>query len=395
MLTMATGGHSSGRPGQAVDLRLLIDSTPGLIHTALPDGYLDFFNQTWLRYVGRSSEDLQGWKWTASIHPDDVEGMVEKWRASLASGEPFLHEARVLRADGKYRWMLHHKIALRDSRGTILKWYGSSLDIEDRRRAEDELRRSEFYLAEGQRLGHIGSWAFNPAGFFDFWSRELFQIYELDPEKGPPSLERLGSTKTKKVNVRVIAATHRDLEGMIIRGQFRPDICYRLNVFPIRIPPLRKRPDDIPLLVWHFINYAASRMNKTIDSVPEETMDALTCYPWPENIRELENVIERAVIVSRGPRLEVSLRDLRSRMAPGDDADCWQTLEEVERKHILATLKRTRWVLSGPSGAARRLGLNRSTLRFRMKKLGIVRSFSAISACREDEGPSNYSFGSE
>jgi formate hydrogenlyase transcriptional activator len=207
--------------------------------------------------------------------------------------------------------------------------------------------------------------------------------------------ERLGSTKTKKVNVRVIAATHRDLEGMIIRGQFRPDLYYRLNVFPIRIPPLRKRPDDIPLLVWHFINYAASRMNKTIDSVPEETMDALTCYPWPGNIRELENVIERAVILSRGPQLEASLRDLSSRIAPGDDADCWQTLEEVERKHILATLKRTRWVLSGPRGAARRLGLNRSTLHFRMKKLGIVRSFSAISACREDEGHSSYSFGSE
>ena len=168
---------------------------PRLIHTGRPDGYLDFFNQTWLRYVGRSLEDLQGWKWTAFIHPEDVEGIVEKWRASLASGEPFLHEARVLRADGEYRWMLHHKVAVRDGRGQIVKWYGSSIDIEDRKRAEEQLRRSaqelqrsEFYLAEGQRLAHMGSWAFDPAGF-DYWSPELFRMYGLDPDRKPPTVQ--------------------------------------------------------------------------------------------------------------------------------------------------------------------------------------------------------------
>jgi PAS domain S-box-containing protein len=118
------------------DLQLLIDSTPGLVHTGQPDGYLDFFNQTWLKYFGRSLQDLQGWKWTECIHPDDVEGIVQKWRASATSGEPFLHEARVRRADGEYRWMLHHKVALRDEHGKILKWYGSSIDIEDRKQAE-------------------------------------------------------------------------------------------------------------------------------------------------------------------------------------------------------------------------------------------------------------------
>src|SRR5579864_1911218 len=122
-------------------LRLVIDSVPALIHTALPDGYLDFFNQTWLRYVGRSLEALQGWKWTAFIHPEDVEGIVEKWRASLASGEPFLYEARVLRADGEYRWMLHHKVAARNGYGEILKWYGSSIDVEERKQAEGQVRR--------------------------------------------------------------------------------------------------------------------------------------------------------------------------------------------------------------------------------------------------------------
>jgi PAS domain S-box-containing protein len=156
-----------------------------------PDGYLDFFNQTWLKYVGRPLEDLEGWRWTAFIHPEDVEGIVEEWRASLVSGEPFLYEARVLRADSEYRWMLHHKVALRDGSGQIVKWYGSSIDIEARKRAEEQLRRSsqelqrsEFYLAEGQRLAHMGSWAFDPAGF-DYWSPELFRMHGLDPAPKP------------------------------------------------------------------------------------------------------------------------------------------------------------------------------------------------------------------
>ena len=173
---------------QASDLRLLIDSGPALIHTALPDGYLDFFNQGWLDYLGRSLKDLLGWRWTECIHPEDVEGMVQKWRASVASGGPFLHEARVRRADGEYRWMLHHKIAVRDEHGTIVKWHGSSIDIEDRKRAEEALRQSQFYLAEGQRLAHMGSWAFNATGF-SYWSPELFRIYGLDASGKPPTEE--------------------------------------------------------------------------------------------------------------------------------------------------------------------------------------------------------------
>ena len=185
--------------------------------------------------------------------------------------------------------------------------------------------------------------------------------------------ERLGGTRTKKVDVRVVAATHRDLEEMILEKQFRSDLYYRLNVVPISIPPLRERPDDIPLLVQHFVQQAARRMNKTIDTIPSETMEALSQYSWPGNIRELENVIERAVILSPGSVLRVPLRDVRTRITPGHSSERSETLEEVERKHILTTLKETRWVLSGPRGAATRLGLNRSTLHFRMKKLGIVR----------------------
>jgi formate hydrogenlyase transcriptional activator len=189
--------------------------------------------------------------------------------------------------------------------------------------------------------------------------------------------ERLGSTRTKKVDVRVIAATHRDLEGMILEKQFRSDLFYRLNVVPIFLPPLRERPEDIPLLVRHFVQQFARRTGKTIDMIPPDTMDALRRYQWPGNIRELENVIERAVILSPGPVLRVSHQDLRTRVAPSHNADHVQTLEEVERNHILKTLKGTRWTLSGPSGAAARLGLNRSTLYFRMKKLGIARSLNA------------------
>jgi formate hydrogenlyase transcriptional activator len=185
--------------------------------------------------------------------------------------------------------------------------------------------------------------------------------------------ERLGSTRTKKVDVRVVAATHRDLETMIVDRQFRSDLYYRLNVFPITIPPLRERPEDIPVLVQHFVQQAARKMNKAIDMVSCDTMEALTQYRWPGNIRELENVIERAVILSPGPVLRLPIRDFHSRIVPGHNHERSQTLEEVERKHIVTTLKETRWVVSGPRGAATRLGLNRATLYFRMKKLGIVR----------------------
>jgi formate hydrogenlyase transcriptional activator len=189
--------------------------------------------------------------------------------------------------------------------------------------------------------------------------------------------ERLGSTRTRRVDVRVVAATHRDLEGMIIEKEFRSDLYYRLNVVPIFLPPLRKRPEDIPLLARHFVEKVATKAGKTINMISSDTMESLQRYPWPGNIRELENVIERAVILSPGPVLRIAPRDLSSRIARGQNTDRAQTLEEVERNHILATLKETRWILSGPGGAAARLGLNRSTLYFRMKKLGIARSLDA------------------
>jgi len=185
--------------------------------------------------------------------------------------------------------------------------------------------------------------------------------------------ERLGSTRTLRTDARLIAATNRHLSAMVEAQEFRADLFYRLHVFPVCVPPLRERSEDIPLLVRHFVAQYARQMQRTIDTIPSATMDALLRYPWPGNIRELQNCIERAVILSPGPVLRVPLDDLRSGALPRPEPGQLQTLEASERALILATLKETKWVLGGPKGAAVRLGLNRSTLAFRMKKLGIVR----------------------
>ena len=185
--------------------------------------------------------------------------------------------------------------------------------------------------------------------------------------------ERLGSTRTIRTDARLIAATNRDLSAMVEEQSFRSDLFYRLNVFPIRVPALRERPEDIPLLVRHFVQHFARRMNRVIETIPSETMNALVRYPWPGNIRELQNLIERAVILSTGLVLRVPLQDLRERSVVGSASAKPQTMEEAERVHILAALKATKWVIAGPNGAAARLGMNRSTVQFRMKKLGIVK----------------------
>jgi len=184
--------------------------------------------------------------------------------------------------------------------------------------------------------------------------------------------ERLGSPRTLRTEARLIAATNRDLAAMVEAQAFRADLFYRLHVFPVQVPPLRERPEDIPLLVRHFVAQYARQMQRTLDTIPAATMDVLCRYPWPGNIRELQNCIERAVIVSPGPVLQVPLDDRRPSVIPSHGSRKSQTLEEHERALILATLKETKWVLAGPKGAAVRLGLHRSTLAFRMKKLGIV-----------------------
>jgi formate hydrogenlyase transcriptional activator len=200
--------------------------------------------------------------------------------------------------------------------------------------------------------------------------------------------ERLGSTRTLTTDARLIAATNRDLASMVEEQKFRSDLFYRLNVFPVRVPSLRERPEDIPLLVRHFAEQCARRMNKKIETISSEALKQMRQYHWPGNIRELQNVIERAVILSAGPVLNIPLGEIQSRpptMAihrngtlnnkPGSLAgqNIRTVLEETERKHILSVLAQTNWVVAGPNGAATRLGMKRSTLQLRMRKLGLSR----------------------
>jgi formate hydrogenlyase transcriptional activator len=186
------------------------------------------------------------------------------------------------------------------------------------------------------------------------------------------AFERLGSTRTIHVDVRVVAATNRDLAEMVAERTFRSDLYYRLRVFPLVVPPLRERQDDIPTLVRYFAQKYARRMNRTVETIPSETLDSLVRYSWPGNIRELENLIERAVIVSPGPVLRVPLSELKLPAEPvaGDIL----TLEAAERQHILKALDATNWVLGGPQGAAAKLAMKRTTLQSRMQKLGITRN---------------------
>jgi formate hydrogenlyase transcriptional activator len=195
--------------------------------------------------------------------------------------------------------------------------------------------------------------------------------------------ERLGSSRTLRTNARLIAATNRDLEAMVAEQKFRSDLFFRLNVFPVHVPPLRERQGDIPLLVRHFTQQFSRRMNKVMETIPSATIDALCRYHWPGNIRELQNVIERAVIISTGPVLSVDVADLKfpkagspaEQLASPTSANgaLQRVLEETERQQILKALAQSNWVVAGPNGAAARLGMNRSTLQVRIRKLGISR----------------------
>jgi PAS domain S-box-containing protein len=479
MHTMASSVPRSGLPEPPPDLRVVIDSAPALIHTALPDGYLDFFNETWLKYVGLSLQDLQGWRWTVAIHPEDVEGILAKWRASLATGEIFLHEARVRRADGEYRWMLHHKVPVRDEHGRIVKWYGSSIDIEDRKRAELELQkafdqikilkdqlykenlvlkeevdRSSMFeeivgaspalhrvlsrvakvaptdstvlltgetgtgkeliaravhkrserssrafvsvncaaipaaLIASELFGHEKG-AFTGAlqrrlGRFelaDGGTIFLDEVGELPAETQIALLrvlqerefERVGGNISIHANVRVITATNRDLQTAIAAGTFRRDLFYRLNVFPIEVPPLRQRKEDIPMLVEYFIDRYARKAGKKIRTIQKSTLELLLTYSWPGNIRELQNVVERSLIICEGETFSVDpswisgeCGQARSGNQPPTGKSAAQEKEKIE-----AVLAETRGKVSGPAGAATALGIPPSTLESKIRSLKI------------------------
>jgi formate hydrogenlyase transcriptional activator len=182
--------------------------------------------------------------------------------------------------------------------------------------------------------------------------------------------ERLGSTRTQQVDVRVVAATHRDLKQMMAEGKFRSDLYYRLHVFPLPVAPLRERREDIPLLVWHFVDEYARRMNRRIETIPPQAMEAFRGYSWPGNVRELQNFIERTVILSPGSVLCAPLAELKQATVQTPTSEM-STLEEMEREHVLRALKESNWVTGGPKGAAAKLGMKRTTLAYRIRKLGI------------------------
>ena len=226
---------SPGEESELSDVQILVDSIPALIHTARPDGYLDYFNKPWLEYLGVTLDKVTGWNWTTYVHPKDVEGIVAKWRDCLATGEIFEYETRVRKSTGEYRWMFHRKVPLLDADGNIVKWFGSSLDIEERKTAEEQLRhnaeelqRSEFYLAEGQRLSHTGSWAWNVRTGALFWSEEIFRIYGYTPQEHSAVLERF----VDRLGLQHLTLMVHDWGGPIGLGFAgrRPDLVHRLII---------------------------------------------------------------------------------------------------------------------------------------------------------------------
>jgi formate hydrogenlyase transcriptional activator len=571
---------------------LVVNAIPAHIWRAAPDGAIQFVNQQWMDYTGLSQEASQGWEWASPhvIHPDDLPGLLDTWRRIVAAGQPDEAEARVRRFDGQYRWYLIRAVPVRDDSGALVGWYGMNTDIEDRKRAEERLRRSETeYRQIIDAIPQLIA-ALSPAGKVlyanksvleysglseqdlaaeDFRSR-IFNVEDLDRlkderlrglERGAPfelemrtlhhsgsyrwcliqykplrddqgqivrwyatgtdiddrkraedrvrnenvvlreeisrasmfeeivgtsapvravlgqvgkvaptdstvlitgetgtgkeliaraihrgssrssrafvtvncaaipssliaselfghergaftgalqrrqgkfeladggtifldevgelpadtqiallrvlqerEFERVGGSRPQKVDVRVIAATNRDLQAAVNDRSFRSDLFYRLNVFPIDVPPLRDRPTDIPLLVEYFVHRFARRTGKKITSIENGTLQLLRAYPWPGNIRELQNVIERAVIVSETEVLTVDERWLAKQTPsrPAHSKPLGDELAAHERARVEAALLESHGRVSGPDGAAARLGMPRSTLESKIRAL--------------------------
>jgi formate hydrogenlyase transcriptional activator len=293
-------------------------------------------------------------------------------------------------------WNLVQMVARTDSAVLIHGETGTGKELVARAIHEESLRRRGPYvrvncaaipagLLESELFGHergafTGALTQTVGRFQLAHTGTLFldEIGDLPLELQPKLLrvlqeqefERLGSTRTTRVDVRIVAATNQDLAQMVRERRFRADLFYRLNVFPIDLPPLRARAEDIPLLVDHFIHKFALRTNREVWQVAEEVMETLQRHDWPGNIRELQNVIERAVIMSPGPELRLPPTE-RQRLVTSDAPQPVRTLVEAERAHILEALRQVNWVIAGRNGAASRLGLPRTTLIYRMRKLGI------------------------
>jgi formate hydrogenlyase transcriptional activator len=448
------------------ELRQIADASPQAIIVFSADGRLLYANRFSLDYSGLSLDDFRADGWRERIyHPDDLQNFMDERRQGLALGAPFESELRMLRADGEYRWSRIRYNPLLDDDGNVTRWYATRTDIDDHKRAEEQLRNENQALRDEissasmfeeivglskaittvvQQVARVAptdstvlisgetgtgkelvaraihkrsarsarpfvavNCAAIPASLI---ASELFghergaftgavqrrqgkfeladggtvfldEVGELPSETQVALLrvlqereiERVGGCRPIRVDVRVVAATNRDLPGAIVERAFRSDLFYRLNVFPIEMPPLRERPTDIPLLLEYFVHRFSKRAGKKITGISNNTLDLLQSYPWPGNIRELQNVIERAVIVSDGERLTVDSRWLagRSTHSPASQQPLGDALVARERAMIEAALAQTKGRVSGPSGAAARLGIPRSTLESKIRSLGL------------------------
>jgi PAS domain S-box-containing protein len=446
--------------------RDVIETMPAMAFTILPDGSTEFVNRRFTEYTGLKAEEI-GLHRPNTVHPEDIEGHIDKWQASLASGEPFENEVRHRGADGQYRWFLVRGVPLRDEHGSILKWFGTMTDIEDRKQAEEKLqhenvalreeldrtsmfeeivgtskalqpvlsciakvaptestvfitgetgtgkelvaraihkrsRRSEHAfvsvncaalapsLISSELFGHekgafTGAVQRRPGRFelADGGTIFLDEVGDLPPDMQVALLrvlqerefERVGGAQPIHVDVRVIAATNRDLNTAIASGTFREDLYYRLNVFPIEVPPLRERKEDILMLVEYFVQRYASRAGKSIRSIDKKTLELFQSYNWPGNIREFQNIIDRSLILSSSDVFSVDeswFPKESSQVASRVPASQHREGERPgEREVIEAALAESRGRVSGPSGAAVKLGVPPSTLESRIKALKI------------------------
>jgi PAS domain S-box-containing protein len=353
MPAMASSEQGSGR----VNAQLLVDLIPALIHTARPDGYLDYFNKPWLEYLGVTLDEVTGWNWTAFVHPEDVEGIAAKWRACLATGEIFEYETRVRRADGQYRWMLHHKLALRDEQGNIVKWYGSSIDIEERKRAEEALKRSETYLAEAHRLTHTGSFAYNPGTRKTvYWSEELFRIFGLDPQRGIPAFDETAGLVHPDDLARVSESC---LRGFREKAQFSQD--YRLLLHDGSVKHLHA--------IWHpvldkageVVEYVGTAADVTERKRAEEALCRSEAYlteaqrlshtgsfGWRPTTGEIVWSDETYRIFEYGPAEKPTVNMVLQRTHPQDRALVQQLIEDASKSGTDFELEHR---LVAPSGA--------------------------------------------
>ncbi len=466
------------------ELRQILDLAPQHIGVFGPSGSPLYLNQVGLEYFGTTvwradPGQLKATRpWTGSrldlVHPEDREHFISERKKGFLEGRPFEHEARLLRHDGQFRCFLIRFAPIRDERGDITRWCGIGTDIEDRKRAEEDIREENIALREeiikasmfeeivgnspplqqvlsrvakvaptdstvlitgetgtGKELiaraihkaskrsarafvsvncaaippslipselfGHEKG-AFTGAtgrrlGRFELAEGGtifLDEVCELPPETQVALLrvlqerefERVGGSRSIKANVRVIVATNRDLESAIAEGRFRSDLFYRLNVFPIELPPLRQRREDIPMLVQYFIDRFARELGKNMRAVSKETLDLFRSYAWPGNIRELRNVIERSIIICDTESFSVDESWLSRQTLPAQPTgklELRQRLADQEREAIEAALTESCGRVFGPSGAAARLGIARSTLESKIRTLKIDKNRFKIS----------------